>query len=128
MKVNDVTKWTVINHQASSLFNIADGVFENTKLGNNTWLSLMGGSRLQENCNKEGYNINIPGHGSSYLKARIGIIANNQNDCETCNSCIGFGTSIDGCHGEIKTTRGNIAICGRLDDKNTSAFGHIFVQ
>ena len=34
MKVNNVTKWIVINHKASSLFNfIADGVFRYTYVG-----------------------------------------------------------------------------------------------
>ena len=130
MKVNGVTKWIRINHQASSLYNvIADGDFKNTSVGRGKWLSLMDGSRLQENCNKEGFNIGIPGHESAHLKVRIGIIANNENDCESCDSCIGFGTSVRGCDDEIrKTTCGNIAICDQLDNKNTPAFGYIFVQ
>ena len=69
MKVNGVTKWIMINHQASSLFNvIADGDFKNTNVGKNKWLSLMDGSRLQENCNEEGFNINTPGYELAYLK------------------------------------------------------------
>ena len=130
MKVNGVTKWIVINYQASSLFNvIADGDFKNTGVGKNKWLSLMDGSLLQHNCNKEGFNINTPGYESAHLKLRIGIIANNEKDCESCNSCIGFGTSVHQCGGEItKTTCGNIANCGQFDNKNTPAFGYIFVQ
>ena len=47
MKVNGVTKWIMVNHQPNSLFNvIEDGVFKNTNVGNNKWLSLMDGSRL----------------------------------------------------------------------------------
>ena len=131
MKVNGVTKWIVINHQASSLFNvIADGIFRNTTVGKNRWLSLMDGSRLQKNCNKEGFNINIHGYSpNANLKVRIGIIANNQDDCNSCDSCIGFGTLVRGCDGETrKTTCGNIGICSRLVKKNTTAFGYIFVQ
>ena len=131
MKVNDDTKWIVINHQASSLFNvIADGVFKNTTVGKNRWLSLMDGSRLQELCGTEGFNINVPGYGpNANLKVRIGIIANNENECNSCDSRIGFGTSVRGCNGETrKTTCGNIAICGQLSNKNTVAFGYIFVQ
>ena len=130
MKVNGVTKWIVINHQASSLFNvIADGIFKNTTAGKNKWLSLMDGSRLQKNCNKEGFNINIHGYSpNANLKVRIGIIANNQDDCISCDSCIGFGNLVRGCDGETrKTTCGNIGICSRRD-KNTTAFGYIFVQ
>ena len=78
MKVNDVTKWIVINHRKSSLFNvIADGAFEHTLVGKNKWFSLMDGSLLQENCNKEEFNINTPGYRLSYQKVRI--VANNKN-------------------------------------------------
>ena len=131
MKVNNVTKWIVINHNASSLlYVIADGVFKKMTAGKNRWLSLMDGSDLQPYCNREGFNINIPGYSpNAHLKVRIGIIANNENNCDSCESCIGFGTSVRGCDGETrKTTCGNIAICGQLDNKNTAAFGYIFVQ
>ena len=131
MKVNNVTKWIVINHKASSLLDvIADGVFERMYVGKNKWLSLMDGSDLQRRCKIEGFNINIPGHRpNAHLKVRIGIIANNKYNCNSCDSCIGFGTSVRGCDGETrKTTCGNIAICGKLNNKNTAAFGYIFVQ
>ena len=131
MKVNNVTKWIVINHKASSLFDmIADGVFKKTTAGKNRWLSLMDGSSLQPYCNTQGFNINsLSTDPNANLKVRIGIIANNENECNSCDSCFGFGTSVRGCDGETrKTTCGNIAICGQLDNKNTAAFGYIFVQ
>ena len=130
MKVNGVTKWIVIDRKASSLFNvIADGDFEETYVGKNKWLSLMDGSVLQQHCNREGFNINTRGYYSSRLKVRIGIIANDDSNCWSSNSYIGFGTSARGCSGETrKTTCGNIAICGHLNNKNTAAFGYIFVQ
>ena len=130
MKGNGVTKWIVIDYQASSLYNvIADGDFKHTNVGKSTWLFLMEGSRLQNNCDEEGFNINRESYQSAHLKVRIGIMANNQNHCKSCNSCIGFGTSVRGCGGQIrKTTCGNIAICNKLDNKNTPTFGYIFVQ
>ena len=131
MKVKNVTKWIMINYQASSLFNvIADGVFRNTAVGKDKWLSLMDGSLLQENCNKEGLNINVQGFSLAYVKVRIGIIANNENDCKTCDSCLGFGTSVVECGAGsiLKETCGNIAMCNQLSNKNTPAFGYIFVQ
>lgn len=45
---------------------------------------------LQKNCNKEGFNVVCQATDSP--KARIGIVSNQQNDCNTCNSKIGFGT------------------------------------
>ena len=134
MKVNNVTKWIPINHKASSLFDvIADGDFEKTYVGKNKWLPLMDGSKLQNECYEEGFNvINTYKSSSSrevQLKVRIGIIADNHKDCKHCNSCLGFGTSVRGCDGElIKTTCGNIANCNFLDNKNTAAIGYIFVQ
>ena len=130
MKVKGVTKWIVIDYQASSLYNvIADEDYKRLYVGRNKWLSLMDGSRLQENCDEEGFNINREGHRSAHFKVRIGIIADDHNNCKSCNSCIGFGTSVRSCGGQIrKTTCGNIAICNKLNNKNTPAFGYIFVQ
>ena len=131
MKVNDVTKWIAINRQASSLFSvIADGAFKSTAVGKDKWLYLMYGSLLQESCHREGFNIDTRGYNLGDLKVRIGIIADNQNDCMSCNSCIGFGTSLRHCSdGEARNiTCGNMDICGVFDSKNTAAFGYILVQ
>ena len=130
MKVKGVTKWIMIDYHARSLYNvIADGVFRSMSVGKNTWLSLMDGSRLQENCDEEGFNINREGHNSAHFKVRIGIIADDHDDCSSCNSCIGFGTSVRGCSGSVrKIACGNIAICKKPKNKNTPAFGYIFVQ
>ena len=137
MKVNGVTKWIVINYRASSLYNvIADEGSKRLNVGRNKWLSLMDGSRLQENCNKEGFNLESAGvagfNDGGYIRVRIGIIANNVAHCNGCDTCIGFGTSAYGCNNENirarNTTCGNIAICNKLDNKNTPAFGYIFVH
>ena len=89
----------------------------------------MDGSSLQENCNREGFNIDILGAESAGLKVRIGLIANNENECLSCDSLIGFGTSARGCRGESRQTScGNVAICDQLQNMNIAAFGYIFVQ
>jgi len=50
------------------------------------WKTLIGSqASLQRNCNKEGFNVAIG-------KARIGIVGNNENDCNSCDSRIGFAT------------------------------------
>ena len=36
------------------------------------------------------------------MNLRIGFVANNQNDCLSCDSCIGFGISVQGCDGDVK--------------------------
>ena len=69
---------------------------------------------LQPRCNREGFN--ILSDDTSMGKARIGIIGNNDNDCVTCDTRIGFGTG--GKHNDGVT-------CG---DQDQTAIGYILVQ
>ena len=89
-------------YPASSLNSlIADGEYRQTHLGRNTWKSLISGSSLQYNCNKEGFNVYSTGS-----RVRLGLIANNENDCETPDSFIGLGAH---CHWGANAA-GNIGI------------------
>ena len=92
MKIGQQINFIVINKTASSLYSlIADGQYRNTSLGRNTWKTLIGSqASLQLDCNKEGFNAVSTNAGAS--RARIGIIGNNDNDCASCDSRIGFGT------------------------------------
>ena len=93
MKVNGQLRFTVINSQASSLHSlIADGQYRPTSLGRNKWIALTDSrARLQPNCNQEGFNT------KANRKARVGILGNNENDCRTCDSAIGFGVDNRAC-------------------------------
>jgi len=84
-KVNNTLNWTVIPYNGSSLYDvIAPDVFVAvTGVNKTTWMSLIAGSSLQQNCNQTGFNV--------YGFARLGIRANEQDDCLTCDSAIGFG-------------------------------------
>ncbi|XP_028403323.1 uncharacterized skeletal organic matrix protein 5-like [Dendronephthya gigantea] len=132
MEVDDEERWTVLNYTAISLYDvIVDGSFKSTKAGRKAWESLIFGSALQKNCNQEGFNIKIEKYyGNASTNVRIGLVANNQNDCKTCNSCIGFGTFMRGCYEDSprNTSCGNIAVCRVLSNKNIAAFGFILVQ
>ena len=67
----------------------------------------------------------------NHVKVRIGIVANNQDDCESCDSCIGFGTSIRSCQGSDVTNKScgpSRAGCSGNSNINMAAFGHILVQ
>ena len=126
MKINDQTKFIVINRQANSLYSlIADGQYRSTSLGCGTWKSLIGSeASLQSNCNKEGFNVesDMP----SYGKVRIGILGDDSPDCSTCDSRIGFGTG--GLH-DYKNTCGNEAWNGADNgNKHIKAMGYILVQ
>ena len=91
MKISGQLRFIVINKQANSLHSlIADGIWRATSLGRNEWKKLIGAEgSLQLNCNKEGFN--AVGTASHHSKARIGYIANQENDCGSCESRIGFG-------------------------------------
>ena len=133
MKVDEVTNWIVVDDiKADSLFNvIAAGGFTSTAIGRETWKSLINAPFFQENCNREGLNVQESNKVlGNHVKVRIGIVANNQNDCGTCDSCIGFGTSIRSCGGYDVTSTScgaNKAGCGGNPNINMAAFGYILV-
>ncbi|XP_068683058.1 uncharacterized skeletal organic matrix protein 5-like [Montipora foliosa] len=119
-------KFLVINKQAQSLHSlIADGKYRSTSLSRNTWKTLIGSqASLQANCNMEGFNAAGSSKGSS--KARIGIIRNNEKNCATPDSRIGFGTG--GYHDDSNTC-GNFADSGSDNGiKSIKAMGYILVQ
>ena len=125
MKIGQQINFIVINKQASSLYSlIADGKYRNTTLGRDKWKRLIGSqASLQRNCNKEGFNAVVHQAAS---KARIGIIANEQTDCNTCDSRIGFGTGGDT---DDSNTCGNEATYSPdNEDKHIKAMGYILVQ
>ena len=138
MKVRNVTKSIMISDiQASSLFNLIAGeVFNSTNVGREAWRSLINPSFFQENCNMEGLNVQpeISSY-ENYVKVRIGIVANNQKDCGSCDSCLGFGISVRSCDGYDLTSTScgaSKAACDRVNKKapneNMAAFGYILVQ
>ena len=125
MKIEQHIKFVVINQQANSLHSlIADGVHRATSLGRDTWKSLIGSQgSLQRHCNKEGFNAATNIHNS---KARIGIIGNEQRNCGSPDSRIGFGT---GGYPETGNTCGNEAKHGGdKGNKQIRAMGYILVQ
>ena len=119
------TNFIVINKTADSLYSlIADGQYRATSLGRDTWKSLVGSeASLQTNCNKEGFNAIGDIFGA---KARIGIIGNQQNDCGSCNSRIGFGTG--GWRGDSNTCGNEATLSPDNGNKNIKAMGYILVQ
>ena len=128
MKIGQQIKFIVINKKAASLHSlIADGKYRATSLGRNTWKKLIGSqASLQTNCNKEGFN--AAASRSSFAKARIGILGNNEGECRSCDSKIGFGT---GGQTDDSNTCGNNAIKGATSDngeRNIKAMGYILVQ
>ena len=126
MKIGNQTKFIVINKQANSLYSlIADGKYRATSLGRNTWKTLIGSqASLQTNCNKEGFNAVGTHHKTS--KTRIGFLGNEQGDCSSPDSRIGFGT---GGNPDNSNTCGNVAADSSDNGgKRIKAMGYILVQ
>ena len=126
MKIGEKINFLVINKTANSLYSlIADGQHRTTSLGRNTWKTLIGSqASLQLNCNIEGFN--AVGASYSQSKARIGITNNQQNDCKSCDSRIGFGT---GGNDDDNNTCGNEATHSPDNGiKHIKAMGYILVQ
>ena len=126
MKIGHQLRFIVINRHANSLFSlIADGKYRATSLGRNTWKWLIGSrASLQRNCNKEGFNAVVDS--LRHSKARIGITANEQNDCGSCDSRIGFGTG--GVFDDSNTCGNEATHSPDNGDKHIKAMGYILVQ
>ena len=123
MKYNGDLKAFSFLYPASSLYDlIADDRYRPTHLGRNKWKSLIAGSSLQSNCNREGFNV----HRSS-ARVRLGIFSNQENDCDTPDSFIGLGTHF---YYNAGITGGNLAHCCSPDngEKNLKVMGYILVR
>ena len=126
MKIDNQLRFIVINKQANSLYSlIADGQYRHTTLGPGTWKTLVGSqASLQPHCNKEGFN--AVGDNTYQFKARIGITANQQNICSSCDSRIGFGTG--GRHDDSNTCGNEATRSPDNGNKHIKAMGYILVQ
>ena len=126
MKVDQQFKSVVISYQARSLYSlIADNIYRNTSLGRDTWKELITSqASLQLNCNKEGFNVLFGSKQQS--KARIGIVANNEDDCESCDSRIGFGTG--GNYDDSNTCGNEATYSADKGNQHIKAMGYILVQ
>ena len=104
---------------------IADEQYRATFLGRDTWKTLIGPqASLQLNCNKEGFNAFCSA--GSYSKARIGLVGNNEDNCNWCDSRIGFGT---GGYPQDSITCGNVAKHKPDNgDQFIEAMGYIFIM
>ena len=79
---------------------------------------------MQRNCNMEGFN--AAGSSSIHSKARIGFIGNQENNCNSCDSRIGFGTG--GAHDDSNTCGNEATHSPDNGIKHIKAMGYILVQ
>jgi hypothetical protein len=126
------------SYPASSLYDlIADGNHRQIHVGRAQWKSLISGSSLQRNCNREGFNSRSNSKRSVTVKVRLGIVANQQNHCGTPDSYVGLGAEggmnypSNWCQPPDKSVNsaGNLAQCSPDNgNKNTKAMAYILVR
>ena len=91
------------------------GRFQATEAGRDGWKNLMVSGSLQLNCNREGFN-----NGN---RVRIGILGNQERDCNTPDSWLGVGANAEG------HSVGNLAI-GQYNpddgERDTRAWAFVF--
>ena len=89
------------------------------------WKELIGSQgSLQYKCNKEGFNV-VCSHIQA-SKARIGIVGNDENKCDSCDSRIGLGT---GGYPDNSSTCGNeVSFSENNGDRHIKAMGYILLQ
>ena len=92
-------------------------------------------SSLQRNCNREGFN--VYSSNSRYMKVRLGIVGNNENDCTSADSFVGLGakgglnyrSSWCGTSYTNTNVAGNLAQCDADNgNKNSRAMAYILVR
>ena len=113
---------------ASSLYSlIADGKYRETRFGRLKWKSLIYGSSLQRYCNREGFNVYVPSHN---VKVRLGLVANEFNECDHPDSFIGLGGYDTQCfYSHAPNAAGNLAQCSPDNgNKNARAMAYILVR
>lgn len=119
--IGDVSIGNAVPSMQSQL---AGGGFHAIKAGRARWEGLLESPSLQANCNYEGFN--TIGTLVGTMQARIGIVSNEQNDCNTPDSVIGIGAKL----GATDWTSGNHACCSSdHGDRNyTMTFSWVLVR
>jgi hypothetical protein len=121
---NNFRRLVIDNAGSSLLAKFSSDQFQPTNLGRNTWKGLIPGSSLQPNCNREGFNNYHPA-----TRVRLGIISNQENDCNTPDSRIGIGGRGNYCGQPLDLSSGNSARCAPDNgDKDIYGMGALLVR
>ncbi len=129
MEIAGRKRWMKIDKSQSSLLELfGDGKYQATSFTKNEWKNLVnGGGSLQNNCNRQGFNVRDD---YGIMVARIGILGNNDNNCKSTDSYIGFGLwNRQYCAGPYPIYCGNYALClSKPRNQLKPAIGHILIQ
>ena len=125
MKRGTTTNWLQFNYTAASMRTVMNAGFKAVSVPRNSWKALIGAdASLQANCNRVGFN-----NHHTYTRVRLGILGNQENDCNSPDSRIGFGGAGNACGQDNGNSTGNTATCAPDNgDKNIKAYGYILVR
>lgn len=129
-------RWMRINHTATSLRAVFLGPARATTAGRAEWTKLLADPRLQANCNAEGFNRDFTSTTTYAARARIGLFGNNELDCDSPDSYIGFGAGFVTPHMCVGAEPGivvgnfNPLSCGGSagNERATAAFGYVLLR
>jgi hypothetical protein len=95
MRIGGALNWLEVKHgqYASMLEVMQGGTVSFTNTMRNDWLALANNGALQPYCNHVGYNF-VPTSTafSGTMRLRIGIVGNEETNCDHPNTFVGFGT------------------------------------
>ncbi len=103
---------------------MAAGTYEATAVPDSSWLGLVPGSSIQSGCRRQGVNVDCNG-----TKVRIGIVGDDQVDCSSCESRLGFGAAGSaGGQGASNTCGNETRNNGPAGNRSLRTLGFIFVR
>ena len=131
MEQSGKRRWIRLAVASSSLLDLFKAErYIATSVGRNAWKALIQSSSLQPHCNREGINVRSNKGRYYNLYCRIGIIANQENECNSPDSFIGFGTiHFSICGKTSRISSGNFATCSADNgNKHVATLGYILIK
>ena len=121
-----------IGDSTSFLHMMNDSSPPSTSLGAAAWKGLsVPTAGLQPNCNAEGVDQQPSGNGAAANTGhiRLGLLGNDNNDCKTPDSYVGFGGSYAAsCAGGVSYSAGVMGGAGCSGGPNIAEFGYLYVR
>jgi hypothetical protein len=114
------TRWLIVSVTAPSLMALFKRGSTPTSLGRDAWRGLVASPSTQDNCNREGFDVQGDRAGDAI---RFGMLFNNEPDCKTPDSLIGVGTTFG-------VTAGNYAMPTSADRgaRDTKVIAYVMIR
>ena len=136
MQLATTRRFIVLDVAGASLREVFNGPPITTTAGRAEWRKLLPDPQLQSKCGAEGINQDFTPVTSFSSRARIGILGNNEDDCASPDSYIGFGAGFIEPHSCVGAEPGivvgnyNPLSCGGSAglERSTTGFGYVFVR